>query len=427
MYAFSGADSARIPVLPYLYRRKLLAFASVVAIAIALPAVPALAQEAGKYFMADGTKTDDLEKAATSWRTPEFLKDHALAGVKAEYAYAYGITGKSVVLGEVDSGVFAFHPQLLGKFTPLTVTGAYGADGWRYEEDGHNRTWKAGDKFSISGNYDVLINDSHGTAAAGEMVAKRDGLEMHGIAIDAHLLSANSGGTDGSIFGPNVDYDYFKEAYGVLARNGARAINSSWGQEYSKAGDYGTIEGLTKLYNMFAGKKTFLDAAFEVSKEYGAIQVWANGNEGRNNPRAVVAMPYFRPEVEPYWIGVTGVTKDGASIYDRCGVTKYWCMAGPTVDIYSTSVRRNGEDYDRGGGTLADKIEAGYTPEYNGTSAAAPNVTASLGLVMARFSYLTGPRRAMFCLPRQSILPIIALSTTISRHRMRCSVGAGLI
>src|SRR5688572_6460314 len=104
MYEFSGADSARSPLSPSFHRvrRKLLSFVSAAAIAIALPTVPALAQEAGKYFMADGTKTDDLGKAAESWRTPEFLKDHALAGVKAEYAYAFGYTGKKVILGEVD-------------------------------------------------------------------------------------------------------------------------------------------------------------------------------------------------------------------------------------------------------------------------------------------------------------------------------------
>ena len=98
MYTFSGADSVHSPLLPSFHRarRKLLSFVSAVAIAIALPAVPALAQETGKYFMADGTKTDDLEKAAASWHTPEFLKDHAVAGVKAEYAYAFGFTGKSV-------------------------------------------------------------------------------------------------------------------------------------------------------------------------------------------------------------------------------------------------------------------------------------------------------------------------------------------
>ncbi|MDR6633700.1 subtilase-type serine protease [Phyllobacterium sp. 1468] len=402
MYTFSGADSARSPRFPSFHRarRKLLSFASATAIAIALPTVPALAQEAGKYFNADGTKTDDLEKAAASWRTPEFLKDHALAGVKAEYAYAFGFTGKSVKLGEVDSGVFVSHPQLQGKVTSLTVEGVYSADGEQL--DGWGKTWKKGDPFKIFGDYHPFFNDSHGTSAAGEMIAIRNATgdasqdRMHGIAFDAHLYSANTGGTDDTVYGPNVDYGYFKEAYGVLARNGVRVINSSWGQEASKVGDYGTLDGLIKLYNRFIGKKTFLDAAFEVSKEFGTIQVWANGNNYLNNPRAVVAMPYFRPEVEPYWIGVTGVTKNGSTIYDRCGVTKYWCMAGPTEGISTTSVSLTGGDDDHDGGRhkpeeLAQKpLMPAYRSTYSGTSAAAPNVTASLGLVMERFPYLTG-------------------------------------
>lgn len=358
-------------------------------IALILAAASTTALAEGKYFKADGTKTDKLEEAAASWRTPEFMKNHALAGVKAEYAYAYGITGKGVKIGEVDSGVLASHPQLAGQFTSLTVEGTYGADGDRYESDEAGKwSWKKGDKFSVPGDYDPLFNDSHGTAAAGEMVGLRDGKEMHGIAFDAHLYSVNTGGTDSTLTGPSVDYEYFKEAYSIASRNGARVVNSSWGQTPASLGAYDTIAEMVRTYSYFSGKKTYLDAAAEASQQYGTIQVWANGNSGLNNPGSVATLPYFRPEIEKYWIGVTGVDKDGKSHYDRCGVAKYWCMAGPTVDIYSTSVGRNGNTYDRGHGAPSDKIRATYTPEYDGTSASAPNVTASLALVIQRFPYL---------------------------------------
>ncbi|UGX87645.1 autotransporter domain-containing protein [Phyllobacterium meliloti] len=346
-------------------------------------------QVPGKYFNADGSRTNDLEKAAASWRTPEFLKDHALAGVRAEYAYAHGITGKGIKIGEVDSGILANHPQLQGQFTPLKVEGTYGLDGDRYDKTEKGKwIWKKGDKFSVSGNYDPLINDSHGTAAAGEMVGRRDGLEMHGIAFDAHLYSANSGGTDNTLNGPTVDYEYFKEAYAVLSRNAVRVVNSSWGQAPDDSGENNTPAGMVRNYKTFSGKKTYLDSVAEVSQQYSTIQTWANGNSRFNNPDTSSNLPYFRPEIEQYWISVTGVDKDGKSDYDRCGVAKYWCMAGPTIDIYSTSVGRNGNTYDHGHGKPDDKITAGYTPEYNGTSAAAPNVTTSLALVMQRFPYL---------------------------------------
>ena len=410
MYAFSGADSARTHAFSsfHLTRRKLLAFVSAATIATAMVAQSSNALADGNYFMApdkDGVqeKTDDLEKAAASWRTPEFLKDHALAGMKAEYAYARGIAGKGVKVGAVDSGILDFHPQLLDQFSALTVSGTYGLDGFRYEgKEASIGTWKAGEKFSIPGIYDPLINDSHGTAVAGEIVAKRDGQGMHGVAFDAHLLVANSGGTDSTLHGPTVDYNYFKEAYGILARNGARAINSSWGQQYSLSGDYGTTAGLARLYGTYGGKKTYLDAATEVSQRYGTIQVWANGNESRNNPGPSASLPYFRPEIEQYWIGATGITKDGASIFDRCGVAKYWCMAGPTSEIYTTSVGRGGGKYDYGHGStdlVKDPPVAEHYSGYGGTSASAPHITASLALVMARYPYMTNTQARMCFLP----------------------------
>ena len=384
-HATSAAFSARHHSLSA--SRKFLKSSACIALILVATSATALAD--GKYFNADGSRTDDLEAAAATWRTPEFLKDHALAGVKAEYAYAQGITGAGVKIGEVDSGILASHPQLAGKFTSLKVEGTYGADGDRYEGgDAGKWSWKKGDRFSVSGDYDPRINDSHGTAAAGEMVGLRDGKEMHGIAFDAHLYSVNSGGTDAMVFGHIVDYGFFKEAYGAASRNGARVVNSSWGQEYSKAGDYGTLAGLINLYGTFLEKRTFLDAVDEVSSKYKTIQVWANGNEARNNPRAVASLPYFRPGLEQYWVAVTGVDMDGKSHYDRCGVAKYWCMAGPTIKIHTTTAGRNGDVYDRGHGTPNDKITASYSSDYNGTSAAAPNVTASLALVMQRFPYL---------------------------------------
>ena len=80
MYAFSGADSARSPLSPSFQRarRKLLSFVSAAAIAIALPTVPALAQEAGKYFNADGSRTSDLAAAMQAGATIQNSREHGV-------------------------------------------------------------------------------------------------------------------------------------------------------------------------------------------------------------------------------------------------------------------------------------------------------------------------------------------------------------
>ena len=106
------------------FRASLCAGVALSAVLVASVSPPVFAQQApGKYYMADGSRTNDLKQAILSWRTPEFLKNHALAGVKSEYAYVLGITGKGVNIGQVDSGVLADHPELQGQFTALTVEG----------------------------------------------------------------------------------------------------------------------------------------------------------------------------------------------------------------------------------------------------------------------------------------------------------------
>lgn len=207
MFLFSRADSVCPPLLPSfrVARRKLLCFSSAAAIAIMLPAAPALAQHAGKYFMADGTKTDDLEKAAASWLTPEFWKNPGLATMNAQYAYAWGITGKGMKVGVMDMGTALQHPEFKGRDhigLPLSVPANPGSlekpdpkcstgfaskcvtEGRTHNTDGGlpaNPPWwnsKAG-------------VENHGTKVGGILVAKRDGVGVHGGAFDAQLFAVD--------------------------------------------------------------------------------------------------------------------------------------------------------------------------------------------------------------------------------------------
>lgn len=312
---------------------------------------------------------------AASWQTPEYLGDWGLTSMRADQAYARGITGRGVVVGSVDSGFLATHPEFAGQVTPLTVQGTYLANGYRYETAAGVRSdlFSASAPFSVQGTWIRGVNDDHGTHVDGTIVARRDGVGMHGVAFGATLLATNTNATDSSIYGANQDYNYFKAAYGNLAAAGARVINSSWGSP-PPGENYNTIAGVAAGYAKFQGRLDWLDAVAETARQNGTIMVFAAGNAGVNNPTVRAALPYFEPDLESRWIAASGLTIDDGTAFNRCGLAKYWCIAAPGRGILSTVTSTTGV--------------AGYGTK-SGTSMSAPHVTGALALVMERYPYMT--------------------------------------
>jgi outer membrane autotransporter protein len=357
--------------------------------AVLLALGPTLALQAGaqSYINYDGSKTSDLNAAVATWATnAEFKSDWGLGTMNAQYAYAMGFSGQGVKLGSVDSGYLVTHQEFANRgVTALTATGTYLNDG--SQNDGGGLTWKAGNKFSTPGSFNKAAdlanhigkNDNHGNHVSGTIAAGKNGVGMMGVSFDSQYFIANSNGTDGSIYGSNMDYNYFKAAYGNLAAAGVRAINSSWGSPVS-TDDFGTVAGLTAAYSglQSAGaKKSWLDAAAEVSQQTGVLQVFAAGNTSKANVNIRSALPYFRPELEKYWVTVVALKQSGVSVAldtsysNRCGIAKYWCIAAPGSNINSASI-------------ASDSAYASSS----GTSMAAPHVTGALGVLMARYPSL---------------------------------------
>lgn len=349
-------------------RRKVMAARGLISLLCSTISYAALAQSSGTQ---DPGRVGD----AASWRTPEYLADWGLTSMRADQAYARGITGRGVVVGSVDSGFLATHPEFVGQVTPLTVQGTYLANGYRYETAAGVRSdlFSAGTPFSVPGTWIRGTNDDHGTHVDGTIVARRDGAGMHGVAFGATLLATNTNATDSSIYGANQDYTYFKAAYGNLAASGARAINSSWGSP-PPSENYNTIAGVAAGYAKFQGRPDWLDAVAETTRQYGTIMVFAAGNAGVNNPTVRAALPYFEPDLESRWIAASGLTIDDGTAFNRCGLAKYWCVAAPGRTIFSTVTSTAGV--------------AGYGNK-SGTSMSAPHVTGALALVMERFPYMT--------------------------------------
>jgi len=339
--------------------------------------------------------TREWSANAQTWKTPEAQVNSGLDRTNAYYAYALGMTGKGVNVGVLDSGIFTEHFEFQGKnaqgqdrVQAVTSTGEYYATHPRYIHDTPDGEFQKGEHFSISGEYDPVINDSHGTEMSGVLGASRNGTGMQGIAFDANIFVANTGGTDDNRFqGSNdLDYNAFMASYNALAAKNVSIVNQSWGQDsrndvenhFGNVGDSAAdnLRDMTSAYRPFwdkahAGQKTWLDAMADTARQNTFIQIISAGNNSYSaNPDTNANLPFFKPDIESKWLSVTGYDETSAQVYNRCGTSKWWCVMGVS-------------------GIPSTGPEGELVPNANGTSAAAPSVSGALALVIQRFPYMT--------------------------------------
>lgn len=348
------------------------------------------------------TISRNWDQHAASWKTPEAQTNWGLEKTGAYYAYALGITGKGVNVGVLDSGILLTHNEFQGnnaegnsRIQAVTASGVYYTTHPAYstEEDEHGvpiriGEFQQGEAFTLSGVYDPAINDAHGTEMSGVLAASRDGTGMHGVAFNANLFVANTGGTDDNRFQGSRDLDYnaFKASFDVLAAHHVILVNQSWGQDSRDEveNDFGDISAnsadklaaMKAAFRPFwdavqAGHKTWLDAMVDAGRKYSFVQVVSASNNSLGaNPATNANLPWFYPELESRWLSVSGLDQTHAQVYNQCGSAKWWCIMGAS-------------------GMPSTSLSGGYTPNANGTSASAPNISGAMALIAERFSYLS--------------------------------------
>lgn len=149
----------------------------------------------------------------------------------------------------------------------------------------------------------------------------------------------------------------------IINETSANIYNASWEITNRYATQARTREKFENLTH-----KSFADALTRAAIERDAIFVWAAGNSGATESNALSAAPIAIPELNGHFINVVAwdsTTGALAEFSNACGITKNYCITAPGTDI-----------------------RAGKYATVDGTSFAAPIVSAAVATIREAFPYM---------------------------------------
>ncbi len=192
-----------------------------------------------------------------------------------------------------------------------------------------------------------------------------------------------------------------------VAENNVLAINNSWNED--AIGN--SVQALDNRYQQYITRHNNdnrLLQGIKQTTEKNILLVFAAGNESKQQPGILAALPRYLPALESHYLSVVAVDKNKtlASYSNHCGVSKNWCIAAPgDLTVLSTDGAEQGK-----------KIP--NLQNQSGTSFAAPTVTASLAILKQRFSYFT---------PTQVRDTLLTTATDLGKKGVDEQYGWGLV
>lgn len=274
------------------------------------------------------------------YETEEYYAGHYLAEINASSAYAAGITGESVIVAVVDSGVDYNHTDLDDN---ILYTESQMDDGVAFDGLGH------------------------GTHVTGIIAAEKNDIGNHGVAYNAELITikaiADSGYVD-----LNKVFDGITKATNSNAKVTNISINTTyWSLEY--------------FTNWVDQMRSALDSDNSL--------IFAAGNNSEDNPDYPASLPAFENHDDLLtrtgaFISVVGLDRYGnvASYSNKAGTAAEWTLCAIGGDL-------NTSDYKVTDMVQSTKTGGGMTSK-RGSSMAAPQVTAAFALIAEAHPELTG-------------------------------------
>lgn len=260
-----------------------------------------------------------------SFETPEYNRSRALAPIGASTLYAAGGTGAGVTVGIIDTGIDPGHPEFAGAIHSASrdlLRGGGLADG-----------------------------SGHGTAVAGLVGARRNGVATHGVAFDAELLVVRADHPGSCPSACTFRQDDLAIATDYAVANGARVLNFSLGSDTALA----------------PSLQQSLTAAVAADR----VLVLAAGNGSAAAPHQPGAFA-VTPAAGGAAIVVGALGEDGtiADFSNRAGSAAEAFLVAPGESLITTAPG--------GGGAI-----------FTGTSAATPLVAGAAGALLSAAPHLS--------------------------------------